>query len=158
MSYKQTQGFTLIELMIVVAIIGIIAAVAYPSYMEQVERTRRGDAQGALMSFSNAMERFYTQQGTYLGADGSSPGVAINTTLTEPAASVFPSEAPLDGSTKYYDLRIYDLQANSYVLRAIPKGAQAGDGYLQLSSTGARGWDADASGGALATSEQTWSK
>lgn len=158
MTRSQARGFTLIELMIVVAVIGIIAAFAYPSYVEQVESTRRGDAQGALMSFANAMERYYTQQGTYLGADGASPGAAINTTLTAPAAAVFPSEAPLEGTPKTYDLRIYDLQANSYVLRAVPKGPQAGDGYLELSSTGARGWDKDASGGALASGEQTWSR
>lgn len=157
MFQKRESGFTLIELMIVVAIIGIIAAIAYPSYLEQVQSTRRTDAQGALMSFANAMERFYTQQGTYLGADGSSPPAAITNTLTAPAAAVFPDEAPLDGESKTYDLRIFNLTANSFVLRAVPKGAQAGDGFLELSSTGARGWDEDGSGG-LAATEQTWNR
>lgn len=152
---KQAKGFTLIELMIVVAIIGIIAAIAYPSYQEQVKSTRRGDAQGALMSFASAMERYYTQNGSYIGADGGTGD--INTTLTAPDASVFASEAPLDGNTKFYNLRIYDLKANSFVLRAVPKGAQSGDGLLQLSSTGARAWDRnDASG--IETGEDTWSK
>lgn len=151
----KERGFTLIELMIAVAIVAIIAAIAYPSYLDQVKSTRRGDAQGALMSFSNAMERYYTQQGSYLGADGAAPPAPITTTLTVPAASLFPSEAPLDGNPKSYDLRIYDLKANSYVLRAVPKGPQAGDGVLELSSTGARGWDADNVGG-ITASEQNW--
>ncbi|ROU00650.1 prepilin-type N-terminal cleavage/methylation domain-containing protein [Marinobacter sp. R17] len=152
---SRSPGFTLIELMIVVAIIGIIAAIAYPSYLDQVESTRRSDAQGALSSFANAMERYYTQNGTYIGADGGTS--AITTTLTAPAAAVFPSQSPIDGGTPYYNLRIYNLSANSYDLRAVPINAQAGDGFLQLSSTGQRGWDRD-DGGSLSGSEQTWSK
>ena len=44
----KNKGFTLIELMIVVAIVGIVAAIAYPSYQEQVAKSRRGDCSGAL--------------------------------------------------------------------------------------------------------------
>ena len=154
-SAKQT-GFSLIELMIVVAIIGIIAAIAYPSYLEQVKSTRRGDAQGALASFANAMERYYTQNNTYIGADGGNS--AITNTLTTPAAGVFANQSPSDG-TPFYNLRIYNLTANSFELRAVPiaGSAQAGDGFIQLSSTGQRGWDVDDSG-SISASENTWSK
>lgn len=152
----QERGFTLIELMIVVAIIGIIAAIAYPSYMDQVQSTRRADAQGALVTFANAMERFYTQNNSYIGADGGTS--TISNTLTAPDASVFASVSPTDGNA-VYNLRIYNLTANSYELRAVPiaGGPQAGDGFLQLRSNGARGWDADNSGG-LSGAEQTWKK
>jgi len=155
MKTRAYGGFTLIELMIVVAIIGILAAIAYPSYQSYVESTRRGDAKGALMQFASAMERYYTQHNQYIGADGNS--VAINANLTAPPASLFPAEAPLDGNAKFYDLYIYDLQANSFILRAVPKNAQAGDGFLQLRSNGVREWDADNSGG-IGANEDVWSK
>ena len=60
---KHSAGFTLIELMIVVAIIAIIAAVAFPSYQEHVRKTRRADAQTALLELSQFMERHYTANG-----------------------------------------------------------------------------------------------
>ncbi|MDY6929824.1 MAG: type IV pilin protein [Pseudomonadota bacterium] len=155
MKTRVSSGFTLIELMIVVAIIGILAAIAYPSYQNYVESTRRGDAKGALMSFASAMERYYTQNGTYIGADGGSS--EINTSETSPPADLFPDEAPLDGNAKFYDLYIFDLKANSFILRAVPKNGQAGDGFLQLRSNGVREWDADNSGG-IGGSENTWSE
>lgn len=144
-------GFTLIELMVVVTIIGIIAAIAYPSYQGYVEKTRRGDAKGVLMQFASAMERHYTQNNTYKGADDGNgvPGA--------PPSGLFPDEAPLDGNAKFYDLTIQDLQANSFVLRATPKNAQAGDGFLQLHSNGVREWDADNSG-SIGAGENTWSE
>ncbi|KAE8544243.1 Type IV pilus biogenesis protein PilE [Marinobacter nauticus] len=154
--FMKYRGFTLIELMIAVAIVGIIAAIAYPSYLEQVQSTRRTDAQGALQSFANAMERYYTQNNSYIGADGGTS--AISNTLKAPASTVFASQAPVDGAAMY-NMRIYNLTANSYELRAVPiaGGPQAGDGFLQLLSTGARGWDKD-NNGSIGTSEQTWGK
>jgi len=59
---RKEQGFTLIELMIVVAIIGIIAAIAYPSYQDSVNRTQRTDATTTLSRLAAAQERYYTRQ------------------------------------------------------------------------------------------------
>lgn len=79
---KQNSGFTLIELMIVVAIIGIIAAIAFPSYQGYVERTNRKAAVAEMLNMQQQLERFYTvNNGTYTGAsvsmDPSIKGYAI---------------------------------------------------------------------------------
>ncbi|MES9900896.1 MAG: type IV pilin protein [Sedimenticola sp.] len=59
------SGFTLIELMIVVAVVGILTAIAYPSYNEQVSKSRRTDAQTALMEVTNREEIFFSNFNTY---------------------------------------------------------------------------------------------
>ena len=60
-----TQGFTLIELMIVVVIIGILAAIGYPSYIEQVTKTKRSDGKVALMTVALSLESCFTQYNAY---------------------------------------------------------------------------------------------
>ena len=62
------QGFTLIELMIVVAVIGILAAIAYPSYQDSVIRSNRNVAKGDLQGLAQAMERWRVQNNTFKGA------------------------------------------------------------------------------------------
>lgn len=62
---RPAPGFTLIEVMIVVAIIGILAAIAYPSYVEHVKRGRRAEAQAALMEAVQFMQRFYAANSRY---------------------------------------------------------------------------------------------
>ncbi|MDA3920326.1 MAG: prepilin-type N-terminal cleavage/methylation domain-containing protein [Salinisphaera sp.] len=63
-------GFTLIELMIVVAIIGILAAIAYPLYIDKVREARRVDAKSALLQIANAEEQYYTIKHQYTGTLG----------------------------------------------------------------------------------------
>ena len=76
----NTKGFTLIELMIAVAIVGILAGIAYPSYQDSVRKSRRADAKGALLGFANAMERYFTENNSYLGAGagGGNTGIRPN--------------------------------------------------------------------------------
>jgi len=132
---KMMKGFTLIELMIVVAIVAILTAVAYPSYQDSLTKGRRSDAQGVLMAFAGAVERHYTNNSTYVGA-ADAGGVPI----------IFATEAPLDGAAKYYTLSVPVSTASTYTLRATPKNAQAGDGYLEILSTGVKRWE---TGGAV---------
>jgi type IV pilus assembly protein PilE len=61
----RNSGFTLVELMIVVAIIGILAAVAYPSYVESVRKSKRAEARASLMNLLQQQERYMTQNSTY---------------------------------------------------------------------------------------------
>lgn len=64
---SQKSGFTLIELMITVAIVAILAAVAYPSLMNQIRKSRRSDAVQALAALQQAQERWRTQNSLYAG-------------------------------------------------------------------------------------------
>ncbi len=79
---KKARGFTLIELMITVAVIAVIASIAYPSYQEQIRKTRRSDAKAALMDAAARMERHYTQFGQYGG------GAVISATSPEQFYSI----------------------------------------------------------------------
>jgi type IV pilus assembly protein PilE len=62
---KGQQGFTLMELMITVAVVGILAAIAYPSFTEQIARSRRTEAQTILVAGQQWMERFYSENYRY---------------------------------------------------------------------------------------------
>ncbi len=64
-SIKRAHGFTLIELMIVVAVISILAAIAYPSYVDSIRKSRRTDGQSALLDAAQKMEVFYARNATY---------------------------------------------------------------------------------------------
>lgn len=131
---KQTQlGFTLIELMVTVAIIGILASIAYPSYQDSVMKSRRADAEGALLGLANAMERHFTETNSYLGA-GTTAGNTGSPTI-------FSTTSPVDGGTPYYNLTISAAATSSYTLTAAPTGAQANDtcGSLTLTQTGVKG-------------------
>jgi type IV pilus assembly protein PilE len=133
MKQLQQNGFTLIELMVTVAIVGILAGIAYPSYQDSVMKSRRADAKGALLGLANAMERHFTARNTYLGA-GTIDGDTGSPTI-------FSATSPVDGGTPYYNLTINAATASAYTLHAVPTGAQANDkcGTLSLTQTGVRG-------------------
>lgn len=65
---KTNSGFTLIEVLMVVAIIGIIAAIAYPSYMDSVRRSNRSDAQAEMMDLAQRLQRCYTAHASFNNA------------------------------------------------------------------------------------------
>lgn len=67
-NFKSHLGITLIELMVVVAIVGILAAVGYPNYQDYVRRSKRADAQAIMTEDAQFLERYFTTNGTYAGA------------------------------------------------------------------------------------------
>ncbi|MFJ4145422.1 type IV pilin protein [Pseudomonas sp. NPDC089734] len=94
-----SKGFTLIELMIVVAIIGILAAVAYPSYVEYTKRSQRSAIASLLSEQTQALERFFSRNGTYVGVQGLSGGNSYYKIDSAPTATDFTLTAsPLSGS------------------------------------------------------------
>lgn len=76
MKQRYTQGFTLIEIMVVVAIIGILAAIAYPAYTESVFKGRRAQGRTALAELLQQQERYLTQRNCYLGFTTAPNGAA----------------------------------------------------------------------------------
>jgi type IV pilus assembly protein PilE len=71
---RATKGFTLIELMIVVAVVGILAAIAYPSYMNYVRKSHRAEVAQLLVEAAQNLERYYSRAGKYTDDSTISPG------------------------------------------------------------------------------------
>jgi type IV pilus assembly protein PilE len=128
----QIAGFTLVELMVVIAIIGIISAIAFPSYDSYMKKSRRADAKVALSKMADHQERYYLQNNTYSAAVNDVGGATTD-----------------EG---YYTLSINSADVNGFQLTAtaVPGGQQANDTdclLMYLSSTGARESGAAPGGG-----------
>lgn len=126
-SRPKGRGFTLIELMIVVAIIAILAAIAMPSYSRYVMRSRRASGHDILMQIATAEERYYTNRNKY----GSLSDIGFSTTQAQ------------TGEGGYYVVSVaVAADNNSFTLTATAQNAQAGDacGNLTLTNTGAKDW------------------
>jgi type IV pilus assembly protein PilE len=123
------RAFTLIELMIVVAIIGIIVAFGYPAYRDQVMKSRRADGMAALLELADRMERHYSDVGTYRKIE--SGGSIVDTAVSD----VFPGY-----SSDYYTLTIDSQDNISFTVSAAPKGSQLKDkcGTFTLDSQGVK--------------------
>jgi type IV pilus assembly protein PilE len=129
---NNERGFTLIEVMIVVAILGIIAAIAIPNYSSYVNRARRAEAQTALQDAAQFMQRFYAANNRY---DTSVSGTALTLPVSMRTIPINTS-----GSATYYNLTV-QTAANTYTLTATPVNVMASDacGAYTLVQTGARG-------------------
>lgn len=125
---KRDQGFTLIELMIVVAIIGILASVAYPSYTDSVQRSNRADAKSTMMQVANQEERFFTENNAY----GSLTAIGN-------------ASSPLPSSSGRHNITVVTTNGNaSYTITATPVGSDPTCGNLTMTNTGLTGNSAGA--------------
>lgn len=126
---KPSSGFSLIELMVAVAIVGVLYALAMPAYTSYVEKGRRADVQQQLLQLAGVLERAYSRNGAYPD-DYSEPTLDYYTLTYTP-------NNPGDSD---------DYSSTSFSLSAAPKGAQSGDdcGTLTINSLG----EQSATGGA----------
>jgi len=126
---KFIQGFTLIELMIVVVVIATLVGLAFPSYIEFITRARRSDGQALLLDAAARQERFFFNANTY-------------TTDTDAMGFNDPAKSP----DEHYTLTVVDADQDSYTLQAAPNGDQVNDeycGWLQLTSQGTKSSEHD---------------
>lgn len=117
---RKSKGFTLIELMIVVAAIAILAAIAIPSYREYIQKSRRSDAVSAMGRVQLAMEKWRADNPSYANS-------------AVPAASY-----PALPTSQYYTFALSGQSATGYTVTATRQGAQASDrcGTLTYTFTG----------------------
>lgn len=115
MQKQYSSGFTLIELMIVVAIVAIIAAFAYPSYTRQVQSTRQNTVQGEMMSYATTLENYRAQNFSYAGAAANVPAPTVDS---------------------YTIVLTVDADNRGYTMLARPTGGQVDTGALGLNQRG----------------------
>jgi len=131
---RHNGGFTLIELMIVVAIVAILAAIAYPSYTNHVTKTRRAAAAACMLEASQFMERYYTTNLTYLGA-------------------TLPNTQCMGELNNFYTVQLSGAAtAAAYTVQAVPHGIQESRdtkcGTLSITQAGTKGETGTASSAA----------
>jgi len=118
------RGFTLVELMVAVAILAIIMAVAIPSYSDYVVRANRGEGKVAVLQTAQALERCFTRHNAYDAG-------ACNLTF------------PIDSENDWYQVTVDDRTATTFTLTAAPQGTQATRdaecGGFTVTQTGLRG-------------------
>ncbi len=117
---NNNKGFTLVELMIVIAILGVLGSLAYPSYVSHVKKANRADGIDSLLALAGRMEEYYMNNDTYVDA----------------------TVANATSSDGLYTLSITTATAFAYTITATPVGGDSYCGNLTLNSLGVKGTSA----------------
>ncbi len=132
------KGFSLIELLVVVAIVGILAGIAYPVYTDSVIKARRADAKTTLLDLAQRIERFYSENHNYTNVADDVGGT------------------PQDSPDSWYSITIAST-ATTYTLTAAPQSSQANDTECQSFTYNNLGQEG-VTGGATLTAQQCWQR
>jgi type IV pilus assembly protein PilE len=157
MSKRQQTGFTLIEIMIVVAIIGVLTAIALPSYREQVAKGNRAQAKAVLTQAQQWMERFYSENYRY---DKNLADVAVDDASLFGAQ--FSTAPPAGEGRPAYAISISGTTTSrTYTITATVTGNMVGDkcGNFRITQTGRKSvasYSATAYSSALEAARECW--
>jgi type IV pilus assembly protein PilE len=119
--FRRQSGFSLIEIVVAIAVVGILASIAYPTYTSSVRKTRRAEAEAELVNRAQQMERYFSANATYVGGFVGNPPAGYTLTATNVTATGYTLRATrtVDEKASQLDDQCGDLTFTSTGVRGI---------------------------------------